>query len=345
MKKEPTNNEWKALFSAAQRFKQHECWNHMWDSDIFGVKNPETGEIGYCCVMGQNGEHYGLGVYKGSLGLDGLLKVLNDEVHATSLNALHVQHCLMASFEDRKFIDKKDNALMKKLGLSFRGRHAWPLFRDYTPGFHPWYISSEDARFLTIALDQSIQIAEQMKEDPDLVYPEYDEFKYLVRVPEKKKDAIAWKDDWLTPEPVEDKFLILNLQENVDLLNHLEELKHANTRKNDIWEVGISYSPQPVQEKMDERPFYPKMMILADHNNGLILTFAIGQKDHYQNSFVHEFLSFLDRVKILPKKMMASDKEFLKLFQPMTDKLGIDLVETNNLNVIEDMQKNMNDFF
>ena len=69
MKKEPTNNEWKALFSAAKRFKQHECWNHMWDSDIFGVKNPETGEIGYCCVMGQNGEHYGLGVYKGSLAL------------------------------------------------------------------------------------------------------------------------------------------------------------------------------------------------------------------------------------------------------------------------------------
>ena len=86
-------------------------------------------------------------------------------------------------------------------------------------------------------------------------------------------------------------------------------------------------------------------MNLADHNNGLILTFAIGQKEHYQDSFVHEFLSFLDRVKILPKKMMASDEEFINLFQPMTDKLGIDLVETNDLNVIEDMQKNMNDFF
>ncbi len=336
--------EWKNLFAAAKRFKQHECWNYMWDADVFGVKNPETSMIGYCCVLGRNGEHFGLGVYKGSVGLDGLLKVLNDEVHATGSNALHVQHCLMASFEDRKYIDKRDYALIKKLGLSFRGRSAWPQFRDYTPGFHPWHISSADARFLTIALDQAIQIAERMKEDPDIVYPEDNE-SYLVRVAQKKNGDFIWKDSWMKPEPMEEKFFVLNLRENTDLQNHLEEIKHQYKQKNDIWEVGVSYFPQPVQETNDERPYYPKLMVLADHHSRLILSFAMGDQDQYQHTFVKEFLSFLDRFKMLPKKIMASDEEFLRLFQPMTDKLGIELVQTPYLEAIEDIEDSMNSFF
>ncbi len=346
MGKEPSRIEWKNLFAAAKRFKQHECWKYMWDSDVFGVKNPETGKIGYCCVMGRNGEHFGLGVYKGSVGLEGLLKVLNDEVHATGLNALHVQHCLMASFEDRKYIDKKDYALIKKLGLSFRGRNAWPQFRDYTPGFHPWYISSDDARFLTIALDQTIQMAERMKEDPDLVYPEDDDFTYLVRVPQKKNDGdFVWKDSWLTPTPVKEKFMVINLEENTELQQCLKEMKQLYKQRDAIWEVGVSYYPQPVQDTKGERPFYPKMMMLADHRSRMILSFAMGEKDQYRDSFIHEFLSFLDRFKMLPKKIMASDEEFLRLFQPMTDKLGIELVQTNNLEAIGDIEHSMNSFF
>jgi hypothetical protein len=48
---------------------------------------------------------------------------------------------------------------------------------------------------------------------------------------------------------------------------------------------------------------------------------------------------------MLPKKIMASDEEFLRLFQPMTDKLGIELVQTNNLEAIGDIEHSMNSFF
>jgi len=65
----PTINQWKELYKTAIKFQRMECWNWMWDTDLFGVQNPENGEIGYCVIMGGAGEHFALAVYLGSEGL------------------------------------------------------------------------------------------------------------------------------------------------------------------------------------------------------------------------------------------------------------------------------------
>ena len=48
----PTKQEWQELFAALREFKKTAPWRWMYNSDLFGVQNPESGEIGYCCVMG-----------------------------------------------------------------------------------------------------------------------------------------------------------------------------------------------------------------------------------------------------------------------------------------------------
>lgn len=56
----PSTWGWSDLYQASKEFKEVGSWNWMLDSDIFGVQNPSTGEIGYCCILGNPSEVFAL---------------------------------------------------------------------------------------------------------------------------------------------------------------------------------------------------------------------------------------------------------------------------------------------
>ncbi len=70
----------KRLYAAAESFRKLAPWEWMDDDRIFGVKNPETGVIDYCGVLGALGEVFALVVYEGPEGLHGYLKLISGEL-------------------------------------------------------------------------------------------------------------------------------------------------------------------------------------------------------------------------------------------------------------------------
>ena len=61
---DPSPEESKKLYEMADRLKELAPWEWMDESQIFGVKNPETGEIGFVSIMGMAGEHFAVSVYR-----------------------------------------------------------------------------------------------------------------------------------------------------------------------------------------------------------------------------------------------------------------------------------------
>jgi hypothetical protein len=66
----PEDAEWRALLLAAKDLFQLAPWAWMGDAQHVGVRDPETGETGWCAVMGSDGGLMGVAVYPGDEGYD-----------------------------------------------------------------------------------------------------------------------------------------------------------------------------------------------------------------------------------------------------------------------------------
>jgi len=337
--KPPSIQEWRDLYDAAMEFKKKECWNWMWDTDIFGVQNPVTGEIGYCCVMGGAGEHFALAVYQGSEGLNGYLELQSGEFYPSLEDMLNLQKLLMASFEDREFLQKEDFKVIKKIGLKFSGPNLWPLFRNYLPGYHPWYLTSEEARYLTLCLRQAIDVSLRFKDDPEMLTPPTENH-YLVRVPQKDKiGGLSWEDRWLKPLPLEKAEFIV---EPIDT-DRLEEIKNRIPNGQGVWEVDFFYYSQPIKEK-EGRPFYPYVTLWVEHHSGFILKHHLAKPAECISEFQGQLLKLAENYKSLPQEILVKKEEAFKLLEPITSELGIKLRRVKRLKMLEDAQASMSKF-
>ncbi len=328
--------EYTTLYEAAEKFKKLSCWNWMCDEALFGVQNPETGDIGWCCVLGNLGQVYGLVVYLGEEGLRGYIRLQSGEIGIYKPDIPHLQKCLMLSFDDREQLDKEDLRIIKQLGLKFRGCNAWPVFRNYEPGYLPWFITSDDARFLTIAIEQAIDVALRFRENDGLLYPE-DEEAYLVRVPRGAKEAVTWHDEVMKPEL---KGPLWDSDDRIDEIR-VQRIKMSAKQSNETWELGYCYAPTPIQEDRSMRPYCPTMMAILDHNSKQAVTLHIAEGASAMNEFRNHFLDLLEKENRIPFQIFVSREDARQLLAPITSRLGITVHVAERLELFEDFYFSM----
>lgn len=318
----PTPDEWRHLYEAAIAFKKAAPWEWMAEDQLFGVQNPESEEVGYVSVMGMAGEHFALAIYRGSEGLEGFWQLHSGEVDPTFL--LEVPQ-LQASWENRSQLHKEDLEVIKALGLKFRGRHAWPMFRNYTPGFFPWFVTAEEARFLTLALEQGLDVALRVREDPALLGSVY-EGTYLIRTPAKQADSLVWRDEWQTVPPAKPHLLPPSALTASDLTS-LRRLPHRAM----TLEVDLFLMPTPIQEGKDARPYFPYNLMIVEAQSGMILGADLLAPQPTLDAVWSEapmaFAKALQRLKSLPVEVTVRQERVYHLLEPVTTELGIRLTQ------------------
>ena len=335
----PSQQEWRALYAAAVEFHTLAPWEWMYDSDLFAVQNPEGGEIGYCCIMGNLGEHFALGVYRGTEGLEGYLKIQSGELWPPDVSLLHYQKCLMASFEDRSLLDRQDLGVIKDLGLKFRGHNVWPQFRSYLPDYHPWFVTAAEARFLTAALQQSLDIARRFQDNPDLLAPPREGL-YLVRVPEGSGATLRWSDQWLPPTPLTSQ---QPTAPQVDELR-VQRIKGSIPARQGTWEADFFLSPSPIQEHKGERPYYAYMFLWVDRRTGMVLPPQLVSPDRYAAEFQNHFLSLNEQGGFIPQEVCVLKQEALDLLDPIAQRLGVKLRRSRRLGALEEARNSFMGF-
>src|SRR3954451_3905396 len=246
----PTNEQWRMLYETAALIKELSPWEWMRETDVFGVQDPKTEEIGFVSVMGMLGEHYGMSLYPNPKALYDFwaLEEAGPEINPDAL--LEIPQ-LQVSFEDRDELDNRDRKVIKELGFRFRGRKEWPMFRGYRPGFFPWFLEAEEARFLAEALNQLLEVAPRFREDRSLLSP--DDESYLIRVAHLEGGTHVWEDEVMEippPEPV-----VIQIEMDSEALEDLKRLPQSGHE----FEMDLFIFPTPIQEEKGTRPVFPYM--------------------------------------------------------------------------------------
>jgi hypothetical protein len=346
--KQPTENEWKRLYELAIKVNELGPWEWMYEDSIFGVQNPETEEIGFVSIMGEGGEHFAIGVYLGAEGLFGFHNlhekaaddifdfpeyvdgIENNKIDENNAYALFEIPQLQVSFENREHLEKEDHAVIKKLAFKFRGSNNYPLFRSIVPGFMPYFITSDDARFLSYVLEQLLDFAprviadESILEDTD-VDENYESF--LVRIPKRENGKIVWNEEHIVIQPPAEKEISVTIPQTI-----IDEIIEFPQNQELAIEVDLFYSSTPVAGK-GKRPFIPKMLLFADRNSGAIVGVELLQPQPTEvdnmTQLVANVFELLRKLGNRPRRIFVSSDDLFGLFRSFTQQLNMVAQDVN----------------
>jgi len=224
-------------------------------------------------------------------------------------------------------ITKEDRDVMKQLGLKYRGAQAWPQFRSYRPGCFPWLIEKDEAALLTCALEQLLQVAPRFKEDPNLLEPTDTPDDYLVRV----LNNGTWEDSVKHITYLEEK--TFNLMMNEEALEHLRTLMPGKLSL----EIDLYMMDAPVQEKAKDRPFFPFVLMLADHESGMILGIEmLNPLPSLEDMWSEVPAIVVEKLAddLPPREIQVKNDMLYLVLQPVAQELGFSLKKRSSLKSI-----------
>jgi len=328
---------WRRLFTLAAKVREMEPWLWVEETDIFGVKDPESDNVVFVSVMGLLGEYHAVALYCGVKALSQFWQMQHkagEEDVAAMLCDIRQIH---AAFGKKSELDASEKRVVKELGLNFKGANTWPYFRGYRPGYFPWGVDAEEARLLVLALEQLLVMAPRIKEDRRLTARKPGTCTYLVRVPEKKDGVIEWHDERRECPPPPTSFRISIPQ---TLVESVRALKTADL----TIEMDVSPSPFRVGEK-GERPQVPYLMLAADSESGFVLGVEMLTVDKDVEDMwaqvPDKFLRLLVKNGMRPKRVALRASWVPMVMGGICQDLGIEVITDRNLCAVAEARQQL----
>ncbi len=333
------DSKWRELYRAARRIKELAPWDWMEEVDVFGIEFPGINEIGFVSVMGMLGEHLSVSAYLGEDTLGKFLHIQDMPACPEAVDRLLEMRQLMVSFEDRDALQEEDREVICGLGLSFRGRQAWPLFRSYRPGYLPWFLEPDEIELLTISLQQAANVVPRFKDD-SLPEPDGTDggFSCLMRVPLRTGDGWIWTEE-VREFPIEaEETLFVEICHD-----EVRELSDLPGRATAI-ELDFSVMPGGVDNE-GERPSYSYLLIAVGEDTGLIFGYELLQAIEGVPAMLREIpgaaLAVFKRAGFRPSRIDIQSFRLHQLLAPLFKAVEIDVSFCESLPAAEAAKKSL----
>ncbi len=343
------------LYDLGYAFRKAKPWKEIFEEELFAVKLGKK-TIGYCSLMGRNGEHMALAVYPGAEGFTSYRKLASraPDHGPTGKAELLVQDCIQCSIEQRDLFDPEEldelKAYCQKVGIPFRG--PFPQFTRYYPYCVPCNVNKpSDWRAIETALQVLLELTKRVKiigkaglglrpiavglYGEEYLSEEHDGFGGLlddvVTIP-----LYSFVDGKLAAERIPLPPFMEQKLAPPYFMDETAIVRLMQKRQKGTYECEIIRMPEPVD---GDPPYLPAVLMTIDQD-GLMLPPIAGEGPVYSPTrMLDEFISALGDA--YPKVIKVRTAETKLLLAEFCKKTKIRLVETEDMALLDDA---INDF-
>jgi len=334
------------MLMAAFRYRETKLWEYLDDSNLFAFRLSD-GETGYCCVMGNAGEHLALGFYRGAKGFSTYIKSINIESMSRMeiMEQAHTFDCINCDYmnsANTQELDKEMKARIREFaknnGFKIHRPNGWPDFTRHSPGKMPFGIVNErDAMDITEALNAAVEVAERLKAgrratSKDSIYGmcgfdirhRYPSVKGGKSVPfliPEKDGSYTWSKTKL-PAAMKDSFPETKYDNQI-VAAYLRKKIHHGTLL-----CRVVHIPATVNDAPDGIPYFPSVLLCVKEDDHLlfpILPSVPIENDPVQT--LHKLASVLMDANGCPQTIKVSDSITKNLLSDFCKKAGIEMQE------------------
>ena len=282
------------------------------------IEHPSGEYKGYCVVLGDGGVEYGLALYNGNEGLLHYLALMSSDDYDDTLEVLDTMNALSAQFADRELLTSYDRGIIRDLGLRYRGRGSWPIFRSMKPGYVPWRLDADEAEFLTLALRAMLEVAARVESGELSLYNEDDPDRILTRV--LREDE--WLDCWEVLAPT------LVLAPDYPDTERLQRLAESKPRADNSLDFGIFYLYAPIRTERGrgQRPHFPVVAAIGDPVSGMVFPNNLWGANPTPADRQESLVKLLESLPFLPAQIVVERPLVAQLVESVTAPLGIQLL-------------------
>lgn len=331
---------WSRLYELGTQVRAMEPWLWMEESDVFGVKDPQSGEFLFISVMGLLGEYRAVAVYPGVRSLMQfwhMQRLPAGEEIADMLSTIHHVH---AAFGKKSELERAEKQILETLRLKFKGANCWPRFRSFRPGWFPWLADAQEAHWLMLALEQLLDVAPRVQRDRRLLGHGGPDHRYLIR---ERSDAV-------TETPWRDTHIPLALPETtlrISVPHSLMNAIRAMPRTELTFELDVAASYTPVG-KRGERPQLPFLILAVEPRSEFIIGVELltvdGTIEEMWAQIPTKFLEMVQRNQIRPAAIAVRTPWVSMVMDGLCRELGIEVRRDPKLQALSRARRNLDRF-
>ena len=292
-------------------------WEFLADKDLFLLKDPMSGEMCHCSVMGALGEVFSLYVYIGSESYRFFRKVAAGEP-VSSGDFRGSQTGVSVEYVGSAEVTPPDRELLRHFGHPTQKGVGRPIFRALRPGYYPWYVTEAEGRLLAECMQALVVFCNKHSKQTVNYWTEKDTYPLLVPMPDSPESYKIEIVKVPIPLPAMPKPSVLDEA-------RLSKLRAKDYAMRGCFEADCFYAMAKLGAR-NERKSFVRIGLVTDAKSGFLFPPEIGMAARSLAEVLPDaILKAIETIKFLPEEIRLDKEEFKTVLAPLAQQLGISL--------------------